>query len=396
MRDRGSVIDFTQVLSAMVIAIAAILPLVFFSGTLNALSPGYEFSGFYDEVRQLLSLNQGISQDAPRAEQVSGSSPEDSADKPDVPRAVKNWPQENLNLGQVSGVSVNSALQPVIFHRGDRIWDKDTFNATYHYQQAYKGPIKNHTVLTLDPQNGKVLRKWGANLFYMPHGLTVDRHDNLWVTDVGLHQAFKFKPDEPLPTLTFGEPFIPGSDPGHLCMPTSIAVATTGEIFLADGYCNSRILKFNAAGGLLAIIPTPPEFLYLQVPHALALIESMDRLCIADRENSRVTCPRAGLYAIQGRKEHALTIQQPDMGRVFGVAAKGKLVYAVNGPTSSLLPVQGLTIDPQTESVIDHWAPEEGFGNPHSIAVCPNGSALYVAEIGPNRIWKFELVPPKK
>lgn len=37
----------------------------------------------------------------------------------------------------------------------------------------------------------------------------------------------------------------------------------------------------------------------------------------------------------------------------------GKLVYAVNGPTSPLLPIQGLTIDPQTESVIDHWAPEE-------------------------------------
>lgn len=67
------------------------------------------------------------------------------------------------------------------------------------------------------------------------------------------------------------------------------------------------------------------EFLSLQVPHALALIEPMDRLCVADRENRRVTCPRAGLYTIQGKKEPALTIQQPDMGRVFGVAAKGRL-----------------------------------------------------------------------
>lgn len=50
----------------------------------------------------------------------------------------------------------------------------------------------------------------------------------------------------------------------------------------------------------------------------------MDRLCVADRENMRVTCPRAGLYSIQGKKEPALTIQQPDMGRVFAVAAKGK------------------------------------------------------------------------
>lgn len=34
-------------------------------------------------------------------------------------------------------------------------------------------------------------------------------------------------------------------------------------------------------------------------------------------------------------------------------------MYAVNGPTSSVIPVQGLTIDPESEAVIDHWAPEE-------------------------------------
>lgn len=41
-----------------------------------------------------------------------------------------------------------------------------------------------------------------------------------------------------------------------------MAIASTGEIFIADGYCNSRILKFNAAGGLLRVIPNPPG-LYL-------------------------------------------------------------------------------------------------------------------------------------
>ncbi|CAH0552204.1 unnamed protein product [Brassicogethes aeneus] len=327
---------------------------------------------------------------------IQSDEPEkDTADKPDRPRAVKYWPHENLTLGQVSAVSVNSQLHPVIFHRADRVWDYYTFNETNHFQKAYLGPIKEHTVLTLDSQTGKVLGKWGADLFYMPHGLTVDRHDNLWITDVALHQVFKFKPGEIQPTLTFGVAFEPGSDTNHLCKPTSVAVASTGEIFIADGYCNSRILKYNAAGGLLRVIPKQ-EFLSLQVPHQLALIEPLDRLCIADRENMRVVCPRAGLYTVKGNKEPALTIQQPDMGRVFGVAAKGNLIYAVNGPTSKALPVQGFTIDPQSETVIDHWAPEAGFGNPHALAVCPNGSALYVAEIQPNRIWKFELVPPKK
>ena len=50
-----------------------------------------------------------------------------------------------------------------------------------------------------------------------------------------------------------------------LCMPTAVAVATTGEIFVADGYCNNQILKFNAAGNLLRVMPRPPEFLSLEV-----------------------------------------------------------------------------------------------------------------------------------
>ena len=58
--------------------------------------------------------------------------------------------------------------------------------------------------------------------------------------------------------MTFGQRLTPGSSKNHLCMPTSIAVASEGEIFIADGYCNSRILKFNAAGVLLRVMPNPP------------------------------------------------------------------------------------------------------------------------------------------
>lgn len=355
--------------------------------------PNFGNEDLYDEVRQLLSLNrnqrdESVSNDDGPYEDVK----EEEITKPDRPVLVKNWPKVPLNLGQVSGVAVNSFLQPVIFHRGDRQWDQFSFNSTHHFQQTHLGPIKDHTVLTLDPQTGEVLGRWGANMFYMPHGLTIDKHDNLFITDVALHQVFKFRPGELEPSLIFGQEFEPGPGVKHLCKPTHVAVSSTGEIFIADGYCNSRVLKFNAAGGLLRVIPNPPEFLSLQVPHALALMESMDRLCIADRENMRVTCPRAGLFSTQ-EKVPPLTIQQPDMGRVFGVAQLGGVLYAVNGPTSNLLPVQGFTIDVLSEKVIDHWAPEQGFGNPHAIAGCRNNSALYVVEIGPNRVTKFVLQP---
>lgn len=66
-------------------------------------------------------LQGGESAAASNSEPHSG---EDPADKPDIPRAVKNWPNEDLKLGQVSAVAVNSALQPVIFHRANRSWDR--------------------------------------------------------------------------------------------------------------------------------------------------------------------------------------------------------------------------------------------------------------------------------
>lgn len=70
--------------------------------------------------------------------------------------------------------------------------------------------------------------------------------------------TLQFKPGELEPVLRFGVKFEPGSDNKHLCKPTSVAVATTGEIFIADGYCNNRIIKYNAAGDLLRIIPSLP------------------------------------------------------------------------------------------------------------------------------------------
>ncbi|XP_053686740.1 peptidyl-alpha-hydroxyglycine alpha-amidating lyase 2 [Sabethes cyaneus] len=310
-------------------------------------------------------------------------------DSPPKPRAVENWPMVSHEFGQVTAVSINRDGNPVIFHRGRRVWTAESFNDTNHFQQIADGPIEDSTILTLSAATGEVIDESGGGIFYMPHGMTIDRNGNMWLTDVALHQAFKFMPGHDYPSITIGRRFEPGSSRNHLCKPTATAVASTGEVFIADGYCNSRILKFNAAGRLIRMIPQPPEFLSLQVPHGLTLLEHLDLICIADRENMRVVCPKAGLRSSFGEGTQAATIQEPDLGHVYDVAAYGDLVYAINGPTADMIPVRGFTIDPRSETIIDHWGK---FENPHSIAFCPNGSAMYVTEIGPNKIWKFELL----
>lgn len=99
-----------------------------------------------------------------------------------------------------------------------------------------------------------------------------------------------------------------------------MAVSSSGVFFVSDGYCNKRILKFDADGRLLDVHTGS-----FHVPHSLALSEEKDALCVADRENSRVVCIHAGLNgdakfgSPYGRTGH----KGQNVGKVYAVAARG-------------------------------------------------------------------------
>uniref|UniRef100_A0A8B9JXN2 Peptidylglycine alpha-amidating monooxygenase n=1 Tax=Astyanax mexicanus TaxID=7994 RepID=A0A8B9JXN2_ASTMX len=167
---------------------------------------------------------------------------------------LADWPEVELQLGQVSGLAVDSDDNLVIFHRGDHRWEMNSFDNKAVYQQRSLGPIQQSTILVVDPSKGNVLKASGKNMFYLPHGITTDKDNNYWVTDVALHQVFKLSKDgTEKPLLVLGEAFKPGSDKSHFCKPTDVAVdPETGNIFVSDGYCNTRILKFSPEGKYLS------------------------------------------------------------------------------------------------------------------------------------------------
>ena len=66
--------------------------------------------------------------------------------------------------------------------------------------------------------------------------------------------------NDPNPTLVLGERFIAGNDEVHFCQPTSVAVMHTGQIVVADGYCNERILIFDPTGRLILRLPPYENF----------------------------------------------------------------------------------------------------------------------------------------
>ena len=69
----------------------------------------------------------------------------------------------------------------------------------------------------------------------MPHGLTLDHEDNVWVTDVALHQVMRFPKGAKTPDLVLGTKLEPGYDDDSFCKPADVVVLKTGEFFVADG-----------------------------------------------------------------------------------------------------------------------------------------------------------------
>lgn len=308
---------------------------------------------------------------------------------------VSDWPEADLQLGQVSGLALNSNGDLVIFHRGDHIWGIDSFNMNAIYQLRDQGPIQQSTILLVDSVKGKVLRASGKNMFYLPHGITTDHDDNYWVTDVALHQVFKLSgngKDQQL--LVLGEAFEPGSDKKHFCQPTDVAVdPVTGNVYVSDGYCNSRILQFSPEGKYIshwgAGSSDRKRRVPFRIPHSLTFLPDKRELCVADRDNGRIQCFMAdtGEFVKEIKKDVF-------GGEVFAIAyspAQGGLLYAVNGepPYGQAAPLQGFVINYSSKEILDSFSPDtQVFKLPHDIVVTADGT-VFVGDAAADSVMKF-------
>lgn len=282
---------------------------------------------------------------------------------------VKDWPRlpTDVQLGQVSGVSIDTAGHVLLFRRADRTFDR---TATV--------PIGAPTVLELDPLTGTVLKSWGEGLFLIPHSLTVDRHNNVWLTDVGRHQVFKFSHDGVL-LLTVGERRVPGWDSTHFNEPTDVAVSADGSFYVSDGYTNSRIAHFSPTGRLLSEWGTkgdqPGQF---QIPHGVAL-DARGRVYVADRENLRLQ-----IFDTTGTVLRVWP-RTPTAGRAYAVAVtpSGYVYLARKDGPEAITIVDGegreVGMIPTDTSVV---------GTPHAIAV-QGDTVIYVADTFRRQIHKF-------
>ncbi|MBI1895357.1 MAG: 6-bladed beta-propeller [Acidobacteria bacterium] len=167
-------------------------------------------------------------------------------------------------FGRVSAVATDASGQVYVFQRGPKADPIVVFDA-----------------------KGKYLRSWGKGMFGQPHGLRIDKEGYVWVTDNVDHQVMKFDRTGKL-LLTLGIKGKAGTDDKTFNKPADIAFSPQGELYVADGYGNSRVVKFSSAGKYITAWGTPGSAAgQFHLPHSVA-VDSKGRVYVSDRENNRI------------------------------------------------------------------------------------------------------------
>ena len=296
-------------------------------------------------------------------------------------RVVHGWPQlpEGRDLGEVAGVGVDPQGNVFVFHRNEREWPASDSLST--------DPIALPTVTEFDGRTGKILSEWGANTFALPHGLTVDAHGNVWLTDVALQQVYEYSHDGRL-LMTLGVRGVAGNDSAHFNRPTKVAVAPDGSFYVSDGYRNTRVIKFSPEGKFLFQWGTPGtgpgQF---DLPHSVTL-DRAGRVYVSDRSNARVQ-----VFTPDGR--FLAQWKSAAIGRPYDVAigAVGTAFIADGGDQPTSPPDRsGVAVvgpDGTFRERFGSWGNYDGqFEIAHDIAVGPGG-AIYVGDVTGKRIQKF-------
>jgi DNA-binding beta-propeller fold protein YncE len=293
-------------------------------------------------------------------------------------RVVHGWPTlpEGVELGQVSGVGVDSQERVFVFHRAD------------HSLKRTTDPIKVPAVLCFDGQTGKFLASWGENMFVLPHGLRVDQRDNVWLTDCTLHQVFKFSNKGKL-LMSVGTARTPGCDGTHFNQPTDVAITKDGTFYVSDGYGNSRIAKFSPEGRFLLdwgrAGENPGEF---RTPHNV-LAGPDGRIYVADRGNARVQ-----IFAQDGK--YISEWKGSALGRPWGLAnGPDGFIYMVDGGDNPAGPANRgriVRLD-LSGNVLEKWGTSGRYDGQlylgHDIAVGKSGD-VYVGDVSLGmRVQKF-------
>ena len=215
-------------------------------------------------------------------------------------RVLEGWGKlpEGWRYVEAAGVAVDSKDHVYVFNRGE------------------------HPLIVFD-REGNFLRSWGEGLVGRAHGITIGPDDEVWLTDDGNHTIRKFTPEGKL-LLTIGDSDKPATlqSGKPFNRPTHVALSPlTGDLFISDGYGNSRVHKYDPKGRPLFSWGEPgTDPGCFNLPHNIAT-DAEGLVYVADRENHRVQVFDAeGRYLAQINNLHrpcGLLIDRREGGTIY-------------------------------------------------------------------------------
>jgi hypothetical protein len=336
----------------------------------------------------------------------------------------------DMNFGEVLGVAVNSKGHIVVLN---------------HPGSATSGPIYGNasTQLLEFDASGKFVREIGRGIygFAYVHSVRFDKYDNLWAVDKGANTVVKFNPagyvtmnlgrrpegpDDPAPLYFRGNGLNTGRQggegmgtfpapthvDGYFRGSTDVAWDSDDNIYVTDGYVNSRVAKFDKHGNWIKswgsrglggehANENPGQF---NVPHNIG-IDRQNNVYVADRANRRIQ-----VFDRDGNFKRFVFLnvpydkqRHPTLGNVSRNPPDETQPWTIcitNGPTQYLYSldrdpgrIYKLTLDGTILGMLGESGREPGqFNWAHALA-CPSEDVLYVADMNNWRVQKLLLHP---
>jgi hypothetical protein len=248
-----------------------------------------------------------------------------------------------------------------------------------------------HCILVVDA-NGNITEDWTQwdKMLRRPHAVYISPYDpekRVWIVDDYRHAIFIFSHDGKRLLQTIGVPNVHASDDKHFYRPTFIAWLPDGTFFVADGYANTRVVKFDKNGKYLMAWgqkgdpPNEKRPGYMNNVHGIAVDPQTRRVFVNDRQNHRVQ-----VFDENGKFLNQWSFGPPPSDIHLIYIGKDRALWAFDRGTSKMLKYD------LNGNFLYSWGTwgdfPGGFWGVHGISVDQEGN-FYVAEVDNGRAQKF-------